>query len=175
MVDKANAIRAMDLWTRTFEEVGAEYPDVEQDHVYVDAACMYMVKNPEWFDVVVVPNMFGDIITDLGAMLTGGLGIAASGNIHPGRVSMFEPVHGSAPKYTSKNVASPVATILSVMMMLDFLGEERSARRVENAIADLVASRRIPSLGANSGLSTDQVGELVVEALEKASPTPSPA
>jgi 3-isopropylmalate dehydrogenase len=175
MVDKANAIRAMDLWTRTFEEVGAEYPDVEQNHVYVDAACMYMVKNPEWFDVIVVPNMFGDIITDLGAMITGGLGIASSGNIHPGCVSMFEPVHGSAPKYTGKNVASPVATILSVSMMLDFLGEERAARRVENAIAELVASRRIPSLGADSGLSTSQVGDLAVEALETASPTPLPA
>ncbi|MDH3593145.1 MAG: isocitrate/isopropylmalate family dehydrogenase, partial [Planctomycetota bacterium] len=103
LVDKANAIRPMDLWTRAFDAVKAEYADIETDHAYIDAACMWMIKNPDWFDVVVTDNLFGDIITDLGAMLQGGLGIAASGNIHPGKVSMFEPIHGSAPKYKGKN------------------------------------------------------------------------
>jgi 3-isopropylmalate dehydrogenase len=153
--------------------VGSEYPDIEQNHVYIDAACMFMVKNPEDFDVVVVPNMFGDILTDLGAMITGGLGVAASGNIHPGQVSMFEPVHGSAPDIAGKNIASPVATILSVSMMLDYIGENRAARRVENTIAGLLADRRIPSLGADSGLTTGQVGDLVVESLEKAAASPA--
>jgi len=173
MVDKANAIRAMDVWTRTFQEVGAEYPEIEQNHVYIDAACMFMVKDPEDFDVVVVPNMFGDILTDLGAMITGGLGVAASGNIHPGQVSMFEPVHGSAPDIAGKGIASPAATILSVSMMLDYIGENRAARRVENTIAGLLTDRRIPSLGADSGLTTGQVGDLVVESLEKAEPSPA--
>jgi 3-isopropylmalate dehydrogenase len=169
MVDKANAIRAMDLWTRTFEEVGAEYPEIERAHFYVDAAAMQMVRNPEGFDVVVVSNMFGDILTDLGAMITGGLGIAASGNIHPGRVSMFEPVHGSAPKYAGKGVASPLATILSVSLLLDHIGEKSAAQRVEGALAGLLASGKIASLGTNSGISTSQAGDWVVEALEAGS------
>jgi len=163
MVDKANAIRAMDVWTRTFEEVGREYPDIAQDHWYVDAAAMQLVKNPESFDVVVTSNMFGDILTDLGAMITGGLGIAASGNIHPGKTSMFEPVHGSAPKYAGKGVASPIASVLSVSLLLDFLGEERAARRVEDAVAGLLASGRLPSLGTDSGVSTSKQGDLVLE------------
>jgi 3-isopropylmalate dehydrogenase len=167
MVDKANAVRAMDLWTRTFEEVGREYPDITREHAYIDAATMWCVKNPEWFDTVVTSNMFGDILTDLAAMIQGGLGVAASGNIHPGRVSLFEPIHGSAPKYAGKNVASPVATIMAVQMMLDYLGEARAAARVEETVAGLIRSRRIPSLGSDSGLSTRAVGDMVVEALEK--------
>ena len=166
LVDKANAVRAMDLWTRTFEEVGAEYPDIAREHAYIDAASMWCVKNPEWFDTVVTSNMFGDILTDLAAMIQGGLGIAASGNIHPGQVSLFEPIHGSAPKYAGKNVASPVATIMAVQMMLEYLGEARAARRIEDTVAALVRSRRIPSLGSDSGLSTSQVGDLVLGALE---------
>jgi 3-isopropylmalate dehydrogenase len=135
LVDKANAVRAMDIWTRTFEEVGREFTGIEQDHAYIDAACMWMVKNPEWFDVVVINNMFGDILTDLGAMVQGGMGIAASGNIHPGQVSMFEPIHGSAPKHKGKGVANPIAAIMAASMMLDFLGgggsaQSRSHRRV---------------------------------------------
>jgi 3-isopropylmalate dehydrogenase len=109
LIDKANAVRAQDIWTRTFAEVAKEYPDIKTDHAYIDAACMWMVKNPEWFDVAVTPNLFGDIITDLGAMVQGGMGIAASGNIHPGKVSMFEPIHGSAPKYKGQNKANPIA------------------------------------------------------------------
>ena len=168
LIDKANAVRAMDLWTRTFAEVGAEYPDIAREHNYIDAACMYVVKNPEWFDTVVTSNMFGDIFTDLSAMIQGGLGVAASGNIHPGRVSLFEPIHGSAPKYTGRDVANPIATILAAGMMLDYLGETRGAQRVESAVEGLLRSKRIPSVGADSGLGTTQVADLVIEALEGA-------
>jgi 3-isopropylmalate dehydrogenase len=168
MIDKANAIRAMDLWTRTFEEVGADYPDIARDHAYIDAACMWMVKNPEWFDVAVVANMFGDIITDLGAMIQGGMGAAASGNIHPGQVSMFEPIHGSAPKYAGKNVSSPVATIAAVAMMLDHVGETRAAARIERTLAELLRTKQIPTLTTGAGLSTSATGDLVCAALEKA-------
>jgi 3-isopropylmalate dehydrogenase len=165
MVDKANAVRAYDLWTRTFAEVGAEYPDIEQDHAYVDATTMWLVKNPDWFDTVVVPNMFGDIITDLGAMIQGGMGAAASGNIHPGKDGMFEPIHGSAPKYAGKNVANPVAAVASVQMLLDFVGETEAAATVENAIAANLQSRKIPGLTANCGLSTSQIGDLLAAAV----------
>jgi len=168
LVDKANAVRAMDLWTRTFAEVGAEYPDITREHNYIDAACMYVVKNPEWFDTVVTSNMFGDIFTDLSAMIQGGLGVAASGNLHPGKVSLFEPIHGSAPKYAGQNVANPIATILAGAMMLDYLGEARAAQRLEGAVEGLLASKRIPSVGTDSGFSTTQIADLVLEALEAA-------
>jgi 3-isopropylmalate dehydrogenase len=168
LIDKANAVRAMDLWTRTFEEVGAEYPDVARDHNYIDAACMYVVRNPRGFDTVVTSNMFGDIFTDLSAMIQGGLGIAASGNIHPGRASLFEPIHGSAPKYTGRNVANPIATIMAVQMMLEFLGESGAARRIEDAVSGLLRSRRLPSLGTDSGFTTAQIGDLVIAELEPA-------
>jgi 3-isopropylmalate dehydrogenase len=112
--------------------------------------------------------MFGDIFTDLSAMIQGGLGVAASGNIHPGRVSLFEPIHGSAPKYAGRNVANPVATVMAIAMMLDYLGEKRGARRIEDAVATLLRTRRLPSLGTDSGLSTTQVGDLVLDALETA-------
>ena len=161
MVDKANAIRAQDWWTRVFEEVGKEYPDVEQDHAYVDACCMWMVKNPDWFDVIVTTNLFGDIITDLGAMIQGGMGIAASGNIHPGKHGMFEPIHGSAPKYAGQNVANPLGAIAAAGMMLDFLGEKCAAERVESVVVALLTSRRIPSVDAKSGLTTVQIGDMV--------------
>jgi 3-isopropylmalate dehydrogenase len=168
MVDKANAVRAQDLWTRTFAEVGAGHADVEQDHAYVDACCMWMIKNPEWFDVIVTTNLFGDIITDLGAMIQGGMGIAASGNIHPGRHGMFEPIHGSAPKYAGQNVANPLGAIAAAGMMLDFLGEKRAAQRIENAIASLLVSRRIPSVDAKSGLSTSQIGDMLAREVAQA-------
>ena len=160
LVDKANAIRAQDIWTRTFEEVSKDYPDIETDHAYIDAACMWMIKNPEWFDVAVCPNIFGDIITDLGAMLQGGLGIAASGNLHPGQVSMFEPIHGSAPKYRGKNVANPIAAMMAGAMMLDYLGQGDAAASIEGAISDLLADGTIPSLSAGA-LPCDQIGDLV--------------
>ena len=166
LIDKANAIRAMDLWTRVFEEVGAEFPDVTRDHQYIDAACMYVVRDPAQYDAVVTSNMFGDIFTDLAAMIQGGLGIAASGNLHPGRVSLFEPIHGSAPKYAGRGVANPIATVMAVSMMLDYLGESRAARHVEDAVSGLLRSKRLPSLGTDSGFSTTQIGDLVIEALE---------
>ena len=169
LIDKANAIRAMDLWTRTFAEVGAEYPDIARDHQYIDAACMYVVREPAQYDTVVTSNMFGDIFTDLAAMIQGGLGIAASGNLHPGRVSLFEPIHGSAPKYTGRGVANPIATVMAVAMMLDYLGEGRAARHIEDAVADLLRSRRLPSLGTDSGFSTRKIGDLVIEALDHVS------
>ena len=164
LIDKANALRAQDLWTRCFAEVAAEYPQIETDHAYIDAACMWMVKNPEWFDVGVCPNLFGDIITDLGAMIQGGMGIAASGNIHPGKVSMFEPIHGSAPKYKGQNKANPIATIMAVSMMLDYIGEKEAAAGIEKAVMTLLQDGRIRSLGAGEH-GTDEVGDLVVSAL----------
>jgi 3-isopropylmalate dehydrogenase len=166
LVDKANAIRAQDIWTRVFEEVGAEYPGVARDHAYIDAACMWMVKNPEWFDVVVTPNLFGDILTDLGAMVQGGMGIAASGNIHPGRISMFEPIHGSAPKYRGKNTANPLATIEALRMLLEHIGESGAANRVGQAVRHVLESGKIKSLQAGVH-KTDEIGSIVLEALEQ--------
>jgi len=165
LVDKANAIRPQDIWTRAFDDVAQEYPKIETDHAYVDACCMWMIKNPEWFDVIVTTNLFGDIITDLGAMIQGGMGIAASGNLHPGQTSMFEPIHGSAPKYAGKNVACPLGAISAVAMMLDFLGEHTGAARIERAIADLLQSGTVPSADARSGISTSAMGDMVVERL----------
>ncbi len=124
-----------------------------------------MIKNPEWFDVIVTTNMFGDIITDLGAMLQGGMGIAASGNIHPGKTSMFEPIHGSAPKHAGKNVASPLGAIMAVAMMLDYLGEADGAVQIEDAVAHLLSDGSIPSIDTRSGLSTSRVGDMVVDRL----------
>ncbi|MEZ5963532.1 MAG: 3-isopropylmalate dehydrogenase [Planctomycetota bacterium] len=167
LIDKANAVRAQDLWTRTFAEVASEYPDVKTDHAYIDAACMWMVKNPEWFDVAVTPNLFGDIITDLGAMVQGGMGIAASGNIHPGRVSMFEPIHGSAPKYRGQNKANPLATIMAVSMLLDHVGEVEASHAVEQAVARLLRSGKIASLQAGHH-ATDELGKMVESELRAA-------
>ncbi len=164
MIDKANAVRAQDLWTRTFEEVGAEYDDIKRDHAYIDAACMWMLKNPEWFDVAVTTNLFGDIITDIGAMLQGGLGIAASGNIHPGRLSLFEPIHGSAPKYKGKNVANPVAAIMAVAMMLDHLDYGHVSAEIETAVSTLLQNGTIKSLSAGVQ-STSEIGDLVANAV----------
>jgi 3-isopropylmalate dehydrogenase len=164
LVDKANAIRAQDIWTRTFAEVAAGFPGVETDHAYIDAACMWLVKNPEWFDVVVTPNLFGDILTDLGAMIQGGMGIAASGNIHPGQVSMFEPIHGSAPKYRGKNTANPLAAIEAGRMLLDHIGEAKAARRVGAAVRHVLETGRIRSVSAGTH-KTDEVGDIVLEAL----------
>jgi 3-isopropylmalate dehydrogenase len=167
LVDKANAVRAHDLWTRVFAEVSAEYPDITTDHAYVDAACMWMVKNPEWFDVGVTTNMFGDIITDLGAVLQGGLGIAASANIHPGERGLFEPIHGSAPKYAGKNSASPVAAIMAGGMMLEYLGQKEAADTIERVVVDLLKSGRIK--GVSNGLHpTSELGDLVASELRTA-------
>jgi 3-isopropylmalate dehydrogenase len=157
---------AWDLWERTFNQVAKEYPDVKTDYAHVDATCMWMVKNPEWFDVIVTDNMFGDIITDLGAMIQGGMGIAAGGNINPDGVSMFEPIGGSAPKYTGKNVINPLAAICALEMMLRQLGEEKAAQMVENSVM-FVTGNKLKSLSAGKmGYSTSEVGDLIVENLK---------
>lgn len=156
---------AWDLWERTFYEVAKEYPDISTDYAHVDATTMWFVKNPEWFDVIVTDNMFGDIITDLGAMVQGGMGIAAGGNINPKGVSMFEPIGGSAPKYTGKNVINPLAAICAMGMMLETLGEDKAAAAVEKAVIEVV-SKRIKSLSAGKmGYSTQGVGDLAVSCL----------
>ena len=157
---------AFDLWERAFNEVAKEYPDIETDYAHVDATCMWMVKNPEWFDVIVTDNMFGDIITDIGAMIQGGLGVAAGGNINPDGVSMFEPIGGSAPKYAGKNAINPIACIGAVQMMLQHLGETYAAQKIENTIKKLVAND-IKSLSAGKmGYSTSEVGDLAVKYIE---------
>ncbi len=167
LVDKANAVRPQDIWTRAYAHVAQEFPEIERDHAYVDACCMWMIKNPEWFDVIVTTNLFGDIITDLGAMLQGGMGIAASGNLHPGKTSMFEPIHGSAPKHAGKGTACPLGAIMAVAMMLDYLGETRAAQVVEGAVADLLRSGAIPSVDTRSGVSTSRMGDMVVQRIEE--------
>ena len=155
---------AHDLWQRVFNEAAAEYPDVHKDYTHVDACCMWMVKNPEWFDVIVTDNMFGDIITDLGAMIQGGMGIAAGGNLNPQGVSMFEPIGGSAPKYTGQHVINPLAAICAGAMLLDALGESKAAARIEQAV--MRVTPQLNSLAAGQmGYSTTEVGDLVVAAL----------
>ena len=168
LLTKANAIRAMELWTRTFAEIGAEYPDIEREHQYIDAACMFVVTAPEQYDTVVTSNMFGDIFTDLCAALVGGLGLAASGNLHPGRISLFESIHGSAPQFAGQNRANPLATIMAVSMMLDYLGERAAAARVEGAVVSCCARARCRTSGMDSGFGTDRVGDLVLAELEGA-------
>jgi len=158
---------AHDLWFRTFNQVGEQdYPEIFRDYAHVDATCMWMVKNPEWFDVIVTCNMFGDIITDLGAMIQGGMGIAAGGNINPEGLSMFEPIGGSAPKYTGKNVINPLAAICALAMLLAELGEADAAKSVEDAVME-VTGTKLKSLAAGMmGYGTSEVGDLVVTALK---------
>jgi 3-isopropylmalate dehydrogenase len=156
---------AFDLWERVFHEVAQEYPDITTDYAHVDAVCMWMVKNPEWFDVIVTDNMFGDIITDLGAMIQGGMGIAAGGNINPQGVSMFEPIGGSAPKYTGQNVINPLAAVNAAQMMLAHLGLEKAAARVEKAVRTVVKDYVKDLNAGKMGYSTQEVGDLVVSHL----------
>jgi 3-isopropylmalate dehydrogenase len=154
---------AFDLWERAFYEVAREYPDIKTDYAHVDATTMWMVKNPEWFDVIVTDNMFGDIITDLGAMTQGGMGIAAGGNINPEGVSMFEPIGGSAPKYTGMNVINPLAAIGALQMLLETIGEQKAADLVDKAIAK-VTSEKMKSMSAGKmGYSTTEVGDMVAQ------------
>lgn len=155
-----------DLWERAFHEIGqADYSNIIREYYHVDATCMWMVKNPEWFDVIVTGNMFGDIITDLGAITQGGMGIAAGGNINPEGVSMFEPIGGSAPKYTGKGVINPLAAVCSGLMMLEHLGEEKAAQAIEKSVM-LVTGSKLEGMGAGRmGYSTSQVGDLVAENL----------
>jgi 3-isopropylmalate dehydrogenase len=162
LVGKTNVLTyAFDLWERAFYEVAKEYPDITTDYTHVDAACMWMVKNPEWFDVAVTDNLFGDIITDLGAMIQGGMGIACGGNINPQTVSMFEPIGGSAPKYTGKNVINPLAAILAGAMMLQILGEEKASVAIEEAVARALKSGIKSVEAGRMGMGTREVGDLV--------------
>ena len=157
-----------DLWDRAFHEMGArDFPDIKREYYHVDATCMWMIKNPEWFDVIVTGNLFGDIITDLAAMTQGGMGIAAGGNLNPapGGVSMFEPIGGSAPKYTGQNVINPLAAICAGMMMLDQLGEKAAAAAIEKSVMELTAHKLKSIAAGRMGYSTTQVGDLVAESL----------
>jgi 3-isopropylmalate dehydrogenase len=165
MSDKSNAMRfSGDLWQRCFHEVAAEYPQIEASHLYIDALTMQMVRAPESFEVIVTNNMFGDIVTDLGAALQGGLGVAGSANLHPGEVSMFEPVHGSAPKYAGTGRANPVGAILSLALMLEYLGHHEAATEIERAVkASLRAGETTPDL--HGSLTTSQVGDLIARAI----------
>ncbi len=175
LVAKTNVLTfAHDLWYRAFMEVGEEYPDIKKDYNHVDACCMWFVKNPEYYDTIVVCNMFGDIITDLGAMIQGGMGVAAGGNINPKGVSMFEPIGGSAPKYTGQHVINPMAAIASISMLLTETGNNRgddklidAGWRVEEAIMDVTPKMESQSAG-RMGFSTSEVGDLVAEAVASA-------
>jgi len=165
MSDKSNAMRFEgDLWQRTFYEVGEEYPDIEKQHWYIDALLMQMVKKPEQFDVIVTCNMFGDIATDLGGQLAGGLGLAASGNLNPGHTSLFEPVHGSAPKYHGQDVANPLAAILTVGVMLEYLGWPQWNKKIEKAVIQAIKTGNVPrDLGGKLG--TKASGDYIVSRL----------
>ena len=168
LVAKTNVLTfGHNLWDRTFREVAQHYPDVQADYNHVDACCMWMVKNPEYYDVIVTTNMFGDIITDLGAILQGGMGVAAGGNINPdpGGVSMYEPMGGSAPKYTGQNVINPIAAIGAVAMLLEHTGQPQAGQRVMNAIQSVTGTKMKSQSAGKMGYTTTEVGDLVVEAL----------
>jgi 3-isopropylmalate dehydrogenase len=168
LVAKTNVLTyGHDLWWRTFQDVAKDYPDVEADYNHVDACCMWMVKNPEYYDVIVTTNMFGDIITDLGAMIQGGMGVAAGGNINPdaGGTSMFEPMGGSAPKYTGQNVINPVAAISAMAMLLQQTGQEAAGDNILAAVKAVTGSKMTSQSAGKMGHSTTEVGDLVVEAL----------
>ena len=168
LVAKTNVLTyGHDLWWRTFEEVAKEYPDIKADYNHVDACCMWMVKNPEYYDVIVTTNMFGDIITDLGGILQGGMGVAAGGNINPepGGTSMYEPMGGSAPKYTGKNVINPIAAINAMSMLLEHSGQAKSADRIQKAIQLVTGTKMKSQAAGKMGYSTTEVGDLVCEAL----------
>ena len=171
LVAKTNVLTyGHDLWWRTFQEIAQEYSDVKADYNHVDACCMWMVKNPEYYDVIVTTNMFGDIITDLGGILQGGMGVAAGGNINPepGGTSMFEPMGGSAPKYTGQNVINPIAAISAMSMLLDQAGFTRAAQRVLSAIQIVTGTKMKSQAAGKMGYSTTEVGDLVCEALTEA-------
>ena len=162
-----------DLWERAFHDMGKKsYPDIKRDYAHVDATTMWFVKNPEWFDVIVTGNLFGDIITDLGAMVQGGMGVAAGGNINPdeGGTSMFEPIGGSAPKYTNQNVINPIACISAGQMMLEHLGEEKAAKMLDKAISDFLSSGELPGLSVKdikeAGYSTTKIGDAIAQRVQ---------
>jgi 3-isopropylmalate dehydrogenase len=166
MADKSNIMRyGHDLWQRAFAEIASRYPDIEANTQFVDAVTMWMVLKPDQYEVIVTNNMFGDIITDLGAALQGGLGMASSGNIHPGKVSLFEPVHGSAPKYAGKNVTNPIGAILSAGLMLDYIGYPEAAKGIESAVIQTLAAKQVTrDLGGN--LTTTVAGDAICLAMK---------
>jgi 3-isopropylmalate dehydrogenase len=171
-VDKANVMEMYKvIWREAFEKVSKDYPEMEHNYNYVDACTMWFVKNPENYEVIVVPNMFGDIITDLGAMIQGGMGIAAGGNINPKGVSMFEPMGGSAPKYTGQNVINPLATILAGQMMIDRLGEQKAAQSIEDAVSTFLEKGELKGLSVKdikeSGYSTSKIGDWIADYIAK--------
>jgi 3-isopropylmalate dehydrogenase len=168
MSDKSNVMTyAGGLWQRVFKLVAAEYSDIQSQHMYVDALCMHMARDPKQFDVIVTNNMFGDIITDLAAALQGGLGMAASGNIHPGKTSMFEPVHGSAPPFAGKNIANPIGAILTAGLMLEHLGLAREAECINRAVLEAVRQKKnTPDIGGSLG--TKEAAEWMAQAVSRA-------
>lgn len=167
LIGKSNVLTHMyKLWNRVFAEIGTEYPDVKREYYHVDATCLYMVASPEMFDVMVVENMFGDIVTDLGAITQGGLGVAAGGNINPQGVSMFEPIGGTAPAWTGKNAINPLAAIGAVQMMLEHLGEHEAASLIENGIVQAVGKMK-SMIAGEMGMGTSDVGDIVAEAVTK--------
>ncbi len=169
MCDKSNAMtHAGGLWQRMFKEVAAEYPKIETQHMYVDALCLQMVRDPRAFDVIVTNNMFGDIITDLAAGLQGGLGVAASGNLHPGKTSMFEPVHGSAPAIAGKNIANPLGAILTAAMMLAHLGLSAEAEKIDAAVLAAVRTKHTTE-DVGGALGTRECGEWIAQHVAKGS------
>ena len=162
LVDKSNAVPIQQLWRDVLEEVAADYPDVEHDAMYVDAACMWLVQKPEQFSVIVTTNLFGDIITDLGAAICGGLGTASSGNIHPGRVSVFEPIHGSAPKYTGQKAASPIGAIGALALLLDHVGIPAAHQQIERALFKAFRTGRLDGVEARKG-RTDEDAKIIAD------------
>ena len=168
-VDKANVLGLYSLWRESVEKISKSYSNIGHEFMFVDAVTMWFVKNPEWFNVVVTPNMFGDIITDLGAMIQGGLGLAPGGNINPGGISMFEPIHGSAPKYKGKNIANPLATIWAGAMMLDEIGEEKSGKLIVNAIEAVVKEGKVKTKDMNGKNKTTDMGDAVAKKAEELS------
>ena len=163
MTDKSNVMtHAHGLWQRVFKEVAEEHADIQPSHMYVDALCMQMVRDPRQFEVIVTNNMFGDIITDLGAALQGGLGMAASGNIHPGKTSMFEPVHGSAPPLAGKNVANPIGATLTAAMMLEHLGLKADAQKIEAAVLKAVQQKKTTA-DVGGSLGTRECAEWIAK------------
>ncbi|KAF5437277.1 3-isopropylmalate dehydrogenase [Candidatus Methanophagaceae archaeon] len=166
-VDKANVLtHSYGFWREVFNEVASEYPDIDTEFNFVDAICMWFVKNPEWYQVVVAPNMFGDIITDLGAMIQGGLGLAPGGNINPDGVSMFEPIHGSAPKYKDKGISNPIATIWAGALLLADLGEDTAAETVLNAIESVLRTGKVKTYDLGGNSSTSEVGDAIVNEIK---------
>lgn len=167
-VDKANVLTDIySFWRKIFNEVAREYPEIETEFNFVDAITMWFIRKPEWYQIIVTPNMFGDIITDLGAMIQGGLGLAPGGNINPSGVSMFEPIHGSAPKYKGKNTANPIATIWAGAMMLEELGEERATDSVLEAIEEVLKEGKVTTRDLGGSSKTSEAGDAIVERLKE--------